>query len=195
MTDEQPELEAEVPAVDPTARRRRVFLVIFALVALVIVAPAIWMAPYIHHRLTAKTPLPVAAYQGFSLRQDPVFRDLIVPFEDEQPPSPLYVQLPDGQKFLLVELPEAVAAELLPMIPERDPPTGSNEYSDARSFLTYRDGKLAFAVLHGQSEKFRVSSREAGPYAALPLDRDQLIAALGEPLRWERPSQGPPEQE
>ncbi|MBL9124883.1 MAG: hypothetical protein JNG90_14700 [Planctomycetaceae bacterium] len=190
MTEPQDDGELEA-----AVRSRPWLLVIFALIALLIVAPLILMGPYIHHRLTARSPTPVAVYQGFSLRQDPEFRELVMTFEGEEPPGAVFVELPDQRRFRLTELPEAEVAALLPKIPERDPPTGANEYSDARSFLTYRDGKLGFAVLHAQSQKFRVAGREAGPFAPLPCTREELIVSFGEPLRWERPPQGPQDEE
>ena len=193
--DESTDNSAGTPEVEPAAQPRRMVVVIFALIALLILAPVILMVPYVHHRLTARSPTPVAIYDGYSLRQDPEFRELVMNFDGEQPPGAVFLQLPDNRKFSLVELPEEEAAKLLPKIPERDPPTGANEYSDARSFLTYRDGKLAFAVLHAQSKQFRIAGRENGPFIALPCTREQLIVSFGEPLRWERPAQAPEDEE
>ena len=193
--DENSDAHEVTLAAGTVAKPRRLALVIFALIALLILAPVILIVPYVHHQLTARSPTPVAIYQGYSLRQDPEFRELVMNFESESPPGPVYVQLPDERKFLLVELPEEELAKVLPKVPERDPPTGANEYSDGRSFLTYRDGKLAFAVLHAQSKKFRVAGRENGPFVTLPCTREQLIVSFGEPLRWERPATGPPEEE
>lgn len=193
--DEHLDAAETMPKDEPTVKTRRKVVVIFALLALLILAPAILIVPYVHHRLTARSPTPVAVYAGYTLRQDPEFRELVLNFESEQPPGPVYVQLPDNRKFSLVEMPEEEAAKLLPKIPERDPPTGVNEYSDARTFLTYREGKLAFAVLHAQSKKFRVAGRENGPFTALPCTREQLIISFGEPLRWERPAQMPEDED
>jgi flagellar basal body-associated protein FliL len=193
--DEHSDAAEATPEGEPAAKSRRMVMVIFALIALLILAPVILIVPYVHHQLTARSPTPVAIYEGYSIRQDPEFRELVMNFESETPPGPVYVQLPDERKFLLVELPEDEVAKLLPKIPERDPPTGANEYSDARSFLTYRDGKLAFAVLHAQSKKFRIAGRVNGPFTALPCTREQLIVSFGEPLRWERPAQAAEEED
>lgn len=196
--EEQPDDAIEAPAevpVDPAARRRRNRLLAIGLIALLIVGPLVLLTPYVHHRLTAQSPRPVASYEGFSLRQDPEFFELVMDLDEGDQPAAVFVQLDDQQKFALAELPEEVAAQLLAKLPERSPPTGANEYTDARSFLTYRDGRLVRANLHAQSKAFRVSGREAGPYFALPLDRKQLIDAFGEPERWERRATGPPEDD
>lgn len=192
MTDEQSDTPAAAAGSDqPPSRRlgrRGLLVIVFGL--LLIVAPVLLVGPYVHFLWTKRSPTPVAVYAGFSLRQDPEFFELVTD-PDAEATSPVFVQLPDGKAFALDELPEDAAARLLPQGPPRDPPTGANEYTDAKSYLNYRDGRLVFAVLHAKSKLFGVGRSKSGPFARLPLSRDQLIAAFGEPLRWQQTAQAP----
>jgi hypothetical protein len=190
--DEHPETETIVDDAIP-AKRSRVVVWILVFTALLIVVPLILMAPYLHHRWNLQSPRPVAVYPGFTLRQEPEFYELLTELDDETP-TPIFVKLPDGTTCPLADLPESTAAGLLPKFPERDPPIQTNEYTDARSFLTYRDGKLVRANLHAQSKLFSIGGKAQGPFFALPMSRKDVLTAFGEPEVWEHKATGPPGQ-
>jgi hypothetical protein len=111
----------------------------------------------------------------------------------------LYVELPDKRRFLISELPEEVAGQILKrhdhrldkIRPENSIVYGS---SNMHTFLKYRDGKLIFVSLEHDSCPFLISPNKDGPYVELPISRDTLLKVFGKPDHWEKapkPPSGP----
>lgn len=107
----------------------------------------------------------------------------------------IYVELLDGQRYLLPELPENAVSQLLPnRSVDSGPPPSEVYYRDADSIITYREGKVSLVSVQASSKLFRISARKEGPYLALPISRKMLVQEFGEPLEWQiapRHSSGP----
>ena len=130
----------------------------------------------------------VAMYEDCYFDHNPRFTEFSTPVPNENKIARVYIELPDQRRFLLSELPEEVASELLQPL---DLPREETRYVDDYSILKYRDGKLVFAVLDWGSELFRISPNRDGPYLDFPIEREALLQAFGEPLRWRRPFHRP----
>jgi len=130
----------------------------------------------------------VAVYEDCYFARSPKFTKFRTRAENEKKIARVYIELPDQRRFLLSELPEEIASELLQPL---DLPREETRYVDDYSILKYRDGKLVFAVLDWGSELFRISPNRDGPYLDFPIEREALLQAFGEPLRWRRPFHRP----
>ncbi|MCA9102344.1 MAG: hypothetical protein KDA63_14375 [Planctomycetales bacterium] len=127
----------------------------------------------------------VAVYEHAAFYSSPHFTTFV------SPPSGntsilanVYIEIPDGRRFLLAQLPANVTSEILGVDGwEYD---GELNYSDSHSHIEYRDGQLVMARISGDSEKFRIGPTEDGPFLSFPIERDQLIEVFGEPVRWKR---------
>lgn len=135
-----------------------------------------------------------AIYEGFTFMPNPLFYQFVTGYQREVI-APVYVELNDGSRHLLSELPEEVAASILPkfipVTPTASYPGVYDVYNDDHSLLKYRDGKLVLAALHAHSGLFAVSPHEDGPYLKLPIERKRLLEVFGEPKEWGRPPKLP----
>jgi len=103
--------------------------------------------------------------------------------------APLYVELPDGDRYLLADIPEDKVAKFF----KKDtgwPGKYSQGYTNdndpmASTTLGFRDGKLYSARFDAQSRiNLPFSLHKDGPYVKLPITRETMLKVFGEPERW-----------
>jgi hypothetical protein len=145
--------------------------------------------------LASKSIRPLAIYRHMVIGgYDSTFDELLI--RDPVGEAVLYLELPNKRQFLLSDLPENDAGQILEKHDNNlnsVRPENSIDYSIGHTFLTYRNGKLHFAALT-DSCPFRISPNKDGPYVKLPISRETLLEVFGEPIRWEkapRPPSGP----
>jgi hypothetical protein len=124
---------------------------------------------------------PVAVYEGFKVQSSPQFTTLMASSDEGPVNACVFVQLPNGDRYLLGDLPEDVISRLLPKADVGEP---EKLFGDYYSTFDYYDGKLFVAILGSGSHLFRISSRREGPYLSFPIEREALLRVFGEPLRW-----------
>jgi hypothetical protein len=104
----------------------------------------------------------------------------------------LFIELPDGKRYLLSEVPEEEIAKFF----VRDtswPGTGHVYRSDDRTnteiMIEFREGKPVDLYLRStDGVPILFSPTKEGPYYKLPIDRETLLKAFGEPVKWGRTS-------
>ena len=145
--------------------------------------------------VASKSIRPLAIYKGMEVYgYASRFDEILIgnPVSDAK----LYVELPDKRRFLISELPEEVAGQILKrhdhrldkIRPENSIAYGS---SNMHTFLKYRDGKLIFVSLEHDSCPFLISPNKDGPYVKLPIKRDRFLQIFGKPIRWEKAANPP----
>ncbi len=101
----------------------------------------------------------------------------------------LYVELLDGKRSLLSELPEEEVAKFY----LKDPVLSNqlvNSYKSKNdtsvlSTFKFRNGKLIYARLDAtQSLCPPVSATKEGPYVKLPINRETMLKVFGRPNKW-----------
>ena len=108
----------------------------------------------------------------------------------------IYVELPDGKRYLLKDLPESQVAKeyvKLDYLPSR---MGEWYGSNVRggSTFAFREGRLVYARFSdSDSICIPFSPAKEGPYVKLPITRATMVELFGEPVKWGsyRPPSGP----
>ena len=107
----------------------------------------------------------------------------------------IYVELPDGKRHLLKDLPESEVAQFYL---RADRPPGMGEcYQCAEkkpSTFVFREGRLVYADLtSSDSICIAFSPTKEGPYVKLPITRATMVELFGEPVKWSsyHPPSGP----
>lgn len=134
----------------------------------------------------------IAVYGDFQLYAYPRIVEVFANCMDGRTPE-LYLQLPDGSRYRIDELPEEWAAELCKTDWVGGPRSGSvrrhenvTTYTGNRSTFKYQNGKLATTLINYETDVLVGPSRD-GPFGALPMDVDEMLQVFGEPARWSRP--------
>ena len=108
----------------------------------------------------------------------------------------IYVELPDGTRYLLKDLPESRVAEFYVKVDYLPSSMGDCYSNDVRgnSTFDFREGELVYARLtSSDSICIPFSPIKDGPYVKLPITRATMVELFGEPVKWGsyRPPSGP----
>jgi hypothetical protein len=169
----------------------------YAMVAITLVAAAIAVAWYnddMNQSLNPHSDRRAADYDHFTFYGYPNFVEISIKSLSE---AHLYVEVPDGRRFLIKDLPEEVASKYtLEEFDRRDDPVQPVDeimYSSGKTILIYRKGELRRAKFEFPEETFKFGARLDGPYLELPVDAEQLVQVFGEPKEWRRPGHKGPQ--
>jgi len=131
----------------------------------------------------------VAVYEDGVFYRSPTFTEFVSPIPGSTKLANVYVEVLDGQRFKLSELPSDVARKTLNV--EGWEHDGEVSYFDGYTLLVYKEGRVAKAIIRSGCRNLRLGRNAEGPFLAFPIERASLIDVFGEPVEWKRVSKRP----
>jgi len=101
-----------------------------------------------------------------------------------------YLRFSESKLHLISEMRESIAARLCTDGPHDDPLFGTVDYSvwpdrDRRNrpacYLAYKDDRVMTVILNKEGVEFGLTA--GGPFYSLPMTREEIISAFGEPSK------------
>lgn len=179
MSEREPEYALVVQIEEGTPRGPSLKWWILALLSFLLLPVALYgitKIPIVEQYRLSKTSDSIAVYDGFEFVGRRRFRA-----HPQKLTAPIHVQLPNGNRYLLKDLPEEEAERFLPLSRRN---LRELVYSDRHSFIKYLDGELRWFSVITTSGKVGISPTKEGPYLTLPVDRQAVLDAFGQPVRW-----------
>lgn len=180
MSQPEPEYAIVVPIEEGTPRTPRLKWWILAPLGVLLLPAALYgitKVPIVEQFRLSKSTGSIAVYDGFEFVGRRRFRA-----HPQKLTAPIHVQLPNGNRYLLKDLPEEEAGRFLPRAALSD--TRVHLYTDFSSYIEYLNGELNWFSVITTSGKFGISPTNEGPYLTLPVDRQDVLDAFGQPIRW-----------
>jgi len=180
MNQPKPEYAIVVPIEEVKPRAASLKWWILAPLSILLLPVALYgitKIPIVEQYRLSKKGNSIAIYDGFEFVGSDRFRAY-----PQKLTAPIYVQLPNGNRYLLNELPEEEACKFLPLSATDSP--RARVYTEGDSYIRYIDGDLHWISVLSISGKFGISPTKEGPYLTLPVDRQDVLKTFGQPIRW-----------